>query len=79
MGKHVSIIFDGTTHVYEAMVVVIRYVRSDWSIKQSVCRLMLLAESMTGEEIARQITMVYQLSWEPLHIYLLQQFMIKLL
>ena len=58
MGKHVSIIFDGTTHVCEAMVVVIRYVTSDWSIKQSVCRLILLAKSMTGEEIARHIIMV---------------------
>jgi hypothetical protein len=30
----------------------------DWLIKQSVCRLMLLAKSMTGEEIARQIITV---------------------
>ena len=57
-GKPVSIIFDGTTHVCEAMVVVLRYVRSDWVIKQSVCHLMLLAKSMSGEKIARQIIMV---------------------
>ena len=57
-GKPVSIIFDGTTYVCEAMVVVLRYARSDWVIKQSVCRLMLLAKSMSGEEIARQIIMV---------------------
>ena len=54
-GKSVSIIFDGTTHVCEAMVVVLRYVTDDWAIKQSICRLMLLAKSMSGEEIARQI------------------------
>ena len=41
MGKHVSIIFDGTTHVCGVMVVVTHYVTSDWCIKQSVCRLML--------------------------------------
>ena len=57
-GKHVSIIFDGTTHVCEAMVVVLRYVSSDWVIKQKVCRLMLLAKSMYGEEVARQIITV---------------------
>ena len=56
--KHVSIIFDGTTHVCEAMVIVVRYVTDDWLINQRVCRLMLLAKSMTGEEVARQIIMV---------------------
>ncbi len=42
--KYVSIIFDGTTHVCEAMVVVLRYVTDDWIIKQYVGRLMLLAK-----------------------------------
>ena len=49
-------IFDGTTHVCEAMVIVLHYV-DDWVIKQSVCRLMLLPKSMSGEEVARQIIM----------------------
>ena len=31
--KHVSIIFDGTTHVCEVMVIVVRYVTDDWLIK----------------------------------------------
>ena len=57
-GKHVSIIFDGTTHVCEAMVVVLRYMSSDWAIKQKVCRLMLLEKSLSGEEVARQIITV---------------------
>lgn len=39
------------------MVVVVRYI-SDWDIQQRVCRLMLLAKSMTGEEVARQIITV---------------------
>ena len=56
--KCVSIIFYGTTHVCEAMVVVLRYVTDDWKIKQKVARLMLLAKSMTGEEVARQLIMV---------------------
>ena len=56
--KPVSIIFDGTTHVCEAMAIVLRFITDNWLIKQSVCRLMLLAKSMTGEEVARQIIMV---------------------
>ena len=53
-GKPVGVIFDGTTHVCEAFVVVLRYV-DDWVIKQKVCRMMLLAKSLTGEEVARQL------------------------
>ena len=56
-GRPVAIIFDGTTHVCEAFVIVIRYIR-DWVIKQRVCRLTLLAKSMTGEEVARQLITV---------------------
>ena len=29
-GKHVSVLFDGTTHICEALVVVLRFVDSDW-------------------------------------------------
>ena len=54
-GRHVSIIFDGTTHVCEAFVIVLRYIDKDWVLKQRVCRLMLLAKSITGEECARQL------------------------
>ena len=58
-GEHVSIIFDGTTHVCEAFVLVVRYIQ-DWQIKQKVCRLMLLAKSVNGEEVARQLITVLQ-------------------
>ena len=57
-GKPVSITFDGTTHVCEAMVVLLRYMSSDLVIKQKVCRLMLLEKSMSGEEVAGQIITV---------------------
>ena len=56
--RPVSMIFDNTTHVCEAMVIMLRYVTNDWEIKQKFCRLMLLAKTMTGEEIACQIIMV---------------------
>ena len=54
-GKCVSVIFDGTTHVCEAMVIVIRFIDDEWCIQQRVARLMLLAKSMVGEEVARQL------------------------
>ena len=42
--KTLSIIFDGTTHVCEAMVLVVRYISDAWVIRQCVCTLMLLAK-----------------------------------
>ena len=53
--KPVSVIFDGTTHVCEAMVIVLRYVDETWCIQQRVEKLLLMARSMTGEELARQL------------------------
>ena len=53
-GKCVSVIFDGTTHVCEAMVI-IHFIDDEWCIQQRVARLMLLAKSMVGEEVVRQL------------------------
>lgn len=50
-GRPVSIIFDGTTHVAEAFVVVLRFVE-DWCVKQRVSKLLLLAKSLTGKHVA---------------------------
>ena len=52
-GRYVSVIFDGTTHVAEAMVIVLRFIDDNWKLQQRVVRLMLLAKSLTGEEVAR--------------------------
>ena len=57
-GRDVSVIFDGTTHLGEAMAVVLRFVDDDWVIQQRLVRLMLLAKSMTGEEVARELIVV---------------------
>jgi hypothetical protein len=54
-GKEVSVIFDGTTHVCEAMVILLRFVDNQWNIQQRAVQLMLLAKSLTGEEVARQL------------------------
>ena len=52
-GKHLSVIFDGTTHVEEALAVIVRYV-DDFQIKQRLACIKLLKKSMTGEELARR-------------------------
>ena len=54
-GRPISVVFDGTTRLGEAMAVVIRYIDSSFTIKQRLIRLQLLAKSMSGEEIAREI------------------------
>ena len=43
------------TTVCEAMVVIIRFVDDSWTICQRVIRLMLLASSLKGVQIARQL------------------------
>lgn len=57
-GQPISIIFDGTTHLCEAMVIVVRFVDDQWHIQQRVASLKLQAKSMTGEEVAQQIVSV---------------------
>ena len=56
--RPLSIILDGTTHVCEAFVIVLRYLMDDWELKQCVGRLKLLVKSMMGEEVAQQIIVV---------------------
>ena len=53
LNQPLSIIFDGTTHVCEAFVIVLCYLTDDWELKQCVGQLKLLAKTMTGEEIAQ--------------------------
>jgi len=48
-GCPVSVIFDGTTRLGEAMAIVIRFVDTDLNIHQRLIRLLLLSKSMTGE------------------------------
>ena len=53
--KEVSVIFYGTSRLGEALVIVLRYVNDNWEPVQRLVSLQLLAKSMTGEEIAREI------------------------
>ena len=58
LNQSLSIIFDGTTHVCEAFVVVLHYLTVDWELKQCAGWLKLLAKTVTGEEIAQHINVI---------------------
>ena len=59
-GRKVSVIFDGTTRLGEAMAIIVRFVDAEWGIQQRLIRIQLLAKSLTGEEIARELLFVLQ-------------------
>ena len=52
--KPVSIIFDGTSRLGEALVIVMRFF-DGWEIKQRLIQMQMLVKSMTGEELAREV------------------------
>ena len=56
-GKNVSVIFDGTTRLGEALVIVLRTVTS-FRINQYLVCFQTLSKSMTGEELARELIRV---------------------
>ena len=47
--------FDGTTHTCEALAIVIRFISEFLVIEQCLIRIQLLAKSLSGEEIAREL------------------------
>ena len=53
--RPLSVIFDGTTRLGEALAIVVRYVDDSFTIQQRLIRLQLLAKTMSGEEIAREL------------------------
>ena len=53
--KHVGIVFDGTTHTCEALAVVLRFISDSFTIEQRLVRIQLLAKSLNGEEVAREL------------------------
>lgn len=54
-GKNVSLIFDGTSRLGEALAIIVCFVGDEWKIEQHLVRLQLLVKLMTGEEIAREL------------------------
>ena len=59
-GMKVGVIFDGTNRLGEAMAIIICFVDSQWSICQRLVCIQLLAKSLRGEEVARELLTVIQ-------------------
>lgn len=53
--KDVSIVFDGSTRLGEALVVVVRYIDDKWKVQQQLVRLKVLAKSLTGNQLAAEL------------------------
>ena len=62
-GRKVSVIFDGTTRLGEAMAIVLRFIDDEWNIQHRLIRLQLLENSLTGEEITSELISVLQLNY----------------
>ena len=61
-GKRVSVIFDGTIRMGEAMAILVWFVSDDWCIEQWLICVQLLAKSLCGKEIARELISVLQVT-----------------
>ena len=58
-GLPVSVIFDGTSRLGEALAVILRFVdRTTLTIHQRLIRMQLLSKSLAGEEVARELLSV---------------------
>ena len=55
VGKPVSVVFDGTARLVEAMAIVIRFVDNSFAITLRLIRLQLITKNMTRKEIAREL------------------------
>ena len=59
----VSVVFDGTTRLSEAMAVVLPFVDSDFCIQQRLVHMQLLEKSMTEEEIAHELISTHSVQY----------------
>ena len=57
-GKHVGVVFDSTTHLGEALAIVLRSVSDSWTVEPRVVCVQLLLKSLTGDEIACELISV---------------------
>ena len=52
-GRDVSVIFDGTTRQGEAIAIHVRYVDTEWQLRQKLVRLDVVAKSVTAADLAQ--------------------------
>ena len=57
--EEVSIIFDGTTRLGEALAVVIRFVQENFKPTQRLLRLQVVAKALKAEELAQRLINVF--------------------
>ena len=62
-GKDVSVCFDGTTRLSEVVAIVLRFVDDGWNIKQRLVFLQIVAKSLTGEELARELIAILSVQY----------------
>ena len=55
---YISLIFDGSTYHGEALVIIVRFVQSDYTICQRLVRVRLLSKSVNGQELAHEVITV---------------------
>ena len=57
-GKNISMIFNATARLGEALAIIVRFITDEWEIKLRLLCLQLTAKSLKGEELARDIITV---------------------
>lgn len=62
-GKYLSVIFDGTSRLGEALVVIVRFVGEEWTLEQRLVRMQMLSKSMSAEEIARELISILSVTY----------------
>lgn len=60
-GQQISVIFDGTSRLGEALAIVVRFIDGDWCVQQRIVRVQML--SLSGEEVARELISVLSVSY----------------
>ena len=62
-GRRVAVIFDGTSRVGEALAILLRFVDAEWCVQQRLVRVQMLAKSLSGEELARELISVLSVTY----------------
>ena len=53
--QFLSVVFDGSTHLGEALAILVRYIDADWKLQQQLVRLHVLSKSLNGQQLAREL------------------------
>ena len=62
-GRQVAVIFDSTSRVGEALAILLRFVDAEWCVQQRLVRVQMLAKSLSGEELARELISVLSVTY----------------